>query len=96
MGFLTVEGVSHRFPGVHGGLQWFPLTLRDTYVLRQNLPAVVALATVGVGLTTLVVGALGHWALGLAVPFAILFGVLTIILGFRLKGVNDRLVHRPA
>lgn len=45
-------------------------------LLRQNLVAVVALATVGVGLTTAVVGALGHWALGLSVPFAILLGAM--------------------
>lgn len=45
-------------------------------VLRHNLPAVAALATAGVGLTTLVVGLLGHWALGLAVPFAILLGAM--------------------
>jgi CPA1 family monovalent cation:H+ antiporter len=45
-------------------------------LLRSNWPAVVALATVGVGLTTLVVGLLGHFALGLAVPFAILFGTM--------------------
>jgi monovalent cation:H+ antiporter, CPA1 family len=45
-------------------------------LLRQNLVAVVALATVGVGLTTAVVGALGHWALGLTVPFAILLGAM--------------------
>lgn len=43
-------------------------------LLRQNLPPVVALATAGVGLTTLVVGVLGHWAVGLSVPLAILFG----------------------
>jgi monovalent cation:H+ antiporter, CPA1 family len=48
----------------------------DWPLLRQNLRAVVALATAGVGLTTLVVGVLGHWALGLAVPFAILFGAM--------------------
>jgi uncharacterized membrane protein HdeD (DUF308 family) len=33
------------------------------------------------------------WWIG---AFAIVFGVLTIILGFRLKGVKDRLVHRRA
>jgi monovalent cation:H+ antiporter, CPA1 family len=48
----------------------------DWRVLRRNLPAVVALATAGVGLTTLVVGLLGHFALGLALPFAILFGTM--------------------
>lgn len=48
----------------------------DWTLLRQNLPAVAALATAGVGVTTLVVGLLGHWALGLAVPFAILFGAM--------------------
>jgi len=33
------------------------------------------------------------WWIG---AFAIVFGVLTIALGFRLKGVKDRLVRRPA
>jgi uncharacterized membrane protein HdeD (DUF308 family) len=33
------------------------------------------------------------WWIG---AFSIVFGVLTIILGFRLKGVNDRLAHRRA
>jgi monovalent cation:H+ antiporter, CPA1 family len=45
-------------------------------LLRQNLPAVVALATAGVGLTTLVVALLGHWALGLTLPFAVLLGAV--------------------
>jgi CPA1 family monovalent cation:H+ antiporter len=45
-------------------------------LLRQNLLAVAALATVGVVLTTAVVGALGHWALGLAMPFALLLGAM--------------------
>ena len=35
----------------------------------------------------------GVWLIG---AFAILFGVLTIALGFRLKGVKDRLARRPA
>jgi CPA1 family monovalent cation:H+ antiporter len=69
-------------------------------LLRQNLPAVVALATVGVGLTTLVVGALGHWMLGLAVPFAILFGAMVAptdpvsVTGLLHKlGMPDRLLN---
>ena len=33
------------------------------------------------------------WWIG---AFAIVFGILEIILGFRLKGVNDRLAHRRA
>jgi monovalent cation:H+ antiporter, CPA1 family len=45
-------------------------------LLRQNLPAVVVLATAGVGLTTLVMALLGHGVLGLAVPFAILLGAI--------------------
>lgn len=45
-------------------------------LLRQNLLAVVALATAGVGLTTLVVALLGQWALGLALPLAVLLGAM--------------------
>ncbi|HKF77280.1 MAG TPA: cation:proton antiporter, partial [Candidatus Dormibacteraeota bacterium] len=44
--------------------------------LRANLAAVTALATVGVVLTTAVVALLGHAALGLEVPIAILFGAM--------------------
>ena len=33
------------------------------------------------------------WWIG---AFAIVFGILSIVLGFRLKGVKDRLVHRRA
>jgi uncharacterized membrane protein HdeD (DUF308 family) len=33
------------------------------------------------------------WWIG---AFSMVFGVLTIILGFRLKSVNDRLAHRRA
>lgn len=45
-------------------------------LLRQNLLAVVSLATAGVVLTTAIVGILGHWALGLTVPFAVLLGAM--------------------
>jgi monovalent cation:H+ antiporter, CPA1 family len=74
-----------ELPGVGGDLILFvllPGLLFDAgfrlewRLLRQNLLAVVALATAGVGLTTLVVAALGHWALGLAVPFAVLLGAM--------------------
>jgi CPA1 family monovalent cation:H+ antiporter len=44
--------------------------------LRQNLLAVIALATLGVLLTTAVVALLGHAALGLSIPVAILFGTM--------------------
>jgi monovalent cation:H+ antiporter, CPA1 family len=73
------------FPGVSGDLILFVLLPGLLFeagfrlrwpLLRQNLAAVLALATVGVGLTTTVVGTLGHWALGLTVPFAILLGAM--------------------
>jgi len=72
-------------PGVSGDLILFVLLPGLLFeagfrlrwaLLRENLVAVVALATAGVGLTTAVVGALGHWALGLTVPFAILLGAM--------------------
>ncbi len=73
-------------------LQW-PL-------LRQNLVPVVALATAGVGLTTLVVGLLGQWALGLTLPFAILLGSMiaptdpvSVTALLRRLGMPDRLLN---
>lgn len=44
--------------------------------LRANLAPVLALATLGVALTTAVVAMLAHWALGLAVPLAVLLGAM--------------------
>jgi len=68
--------------------------------LRANLPAVVALATVGVVLTTAVVAPLGHYALGLAVPIAILFGAMVaptdpvaVVAVFRKLHAPERLVN---
>jgi len=98
-----------ELPGIGGDLILFvllPGLLFDAAfrlewrLLRQNLPAVVALATLGVGLTTLVVAALGHWALGLTIPFAVLLGAIvaptdpvsvTAILGK--LGMPDRLLN---
>src|SRR5438105_4352955 len=51
----------------------FNLSWRE---LRANLVAVVALATLGVVLTTAVVAVVGHAALGLALPVAILLGTM--------------------
>ena len=72
----------------------------DWRLLRLNLPAVVALATAGVGLTTLVVALLGQWALGLAVPFAVLLGAIvaptdpvTVTALLRRLGLPDRLLN---
>src|SRR5262249_48957991 len=48
----------------------------DWRLLRQNLLAGAGLATAGVGLTPAVVGVLGHWVLGLTLPFAILLGAM--------------------
>jgi len=69
-------------------------------LLRQNLVAVVALATVGVALTTAVVGFLGHWVLGLTVPFAILLGAMvaptdpvSVTALLHKLGMPDRLVN---
>lgn len=76
---------SAGLPGIGGDLILFVLLpgllfnaafRLDWRLLRLNLPAVVALATAGVGLTTLVVALLGQWALGLAVPFAVLLGAV--------------------
>lgn len=69
-------------------------------LLRLNLPAVVALATLGVGLTILVVAVLGHWALGLAIPFAVLLGAIvaptdpvSVTAIIRKLGMPDRLLN---
>jgi len=68
--------------------------------LRRNLVAVVVLASVGVVLTTGVVALLGHAALGLAVPVAILFGAMVaptdpvaVVAVFRKLRVTDRLLN---
>jgi NhaP-type Na+/H+ or K+/H+ antiporter len=68
--------------------------------LRDNLLAVGALATVGVLLTTAVAAALGHFALGLPVTFAILFGAMVaptdpvaVIAVFGRLGVPSRLAR---
>jgi len=68
--------------------------------LRANLPAVAALATVGVVLTTAFVAPLGHAALGLDVPVAILFGAMVaptdpvaVVAVFRKLRAPERLVN---
>lgn len=68
--------------------------------LRTNLVAAVALATVGVLLTMGLVALLGHAALGLAVPVAILFGAMiaptdpvAVVAVFRRMRVPERLVN---
>jgi monovalent cation:H+ antiporter, CPA1 family len=68
--------------------------------LRANLVAVVALATLGVVLTTAVVAVVGHAALGLALPVAILLGTMisptdpvAVVAVFRRLGVPARLVN---
>ena len=68
--------------------------------LRGNLVAVVALATVGVVLTTAVVALLGHAALGLTIPLAIMFGAMVAptdpvaVAGvLRKTGIPDRLLN---
>lgn len=104
---LTVG--SGGLPGLGGDLILFVLlpgllfnaALRLEWpLLRLNLPAVVVLATAGVGLTTLVVGLLGHWALGLALPFAVLLGAIvaptdpvTVTALLRRLGLPDRLLN---
>ena len=66
--------------------------------LRQNLPAVVLLTTLGVLLTTAITGLLGHLALQLSLPLAILFGAMVsptdpvaVVAVFRRLGVPERL-----
>ncbi|MDQ6885267.1 MAG: sodium:proton antiporter [Candidatus Dormibacteraeota bacterium] len=68
--------------------------------LRDNFIAVVALATLGVLVTTAVVAALGHFALGLSVAVAILFGAMVaptdpvaVVAVFRRIGVPHRLAN---
>jgi CPA1 family monovalent cation:H+ antiporter len=75
----------------------FNLSWRE---LRANLVAVVALATLGVVLTTAVVAVVGHAALGLALPVAILLGTMisptdpvAVVAVFRRLGVPARLVN---
>jgi uncharacterized membrane protein HdeD (DUF308 family) len=64
---------------------------------NEWLLALSGLLSVVLGVILIVVPGAGVlavlWWIG---AFAIVFGVLTIILGFRLKGVRDRLAHRPA
>ncbi|MBO0683954.1 MAG: cation:proton antiporter [Candidatus Dormibacteraeota bacterium] len=69
-------------------------------LLRGNLVAVVLLATMGVLLTTTVVAFLGHLALGLALPLAILLGAMVaptdpvaVVAVFRRLSVPDRLLN---
>jgi CPA1 family monovalent cation:H+ antiporter len=68
--------------------------------LKHNLPAVAGLATLGVVLTTAVVGLLGHSALGLSIPAAILFGTMVaptdpvaVVAVFRRMRVPGRLLN---
>ena len=75
----------------------FNLSWRE---LRANLVAVLALATLGVFLTTAVVALLGHAALGLAVPLAVLFGTMVsptdpvaVVAVFRRLGIPARLTN---
>ena len=75
----------------------FNLSWRE---LRANLPTVIALATVGVALTTGVVGLLGQTALGLTVPLAILLGAMVaptdpvaVVGVFRKLHVPERLLN---
>jgi monovalent cation:H+ antiporter, CPA1 family len=75
----------------------FNLSWRE---LRANLVAVIALATLGVVLTTAVVAVVGHAVLGLALPIAILLGTMisptdpvAVVAVFRRLGVPARLVN---
>jgi monovalent cation:H+ antiporter, CPA1 family len=68
--------------------------------LRDNVAAVTALATVGVLLTTVLVGLLGHLALGLSLPVAMLFGAVVsptdpvaVVAVFRKLGIPSRLAN---
>lgn len=72
----------------------------DWRLLWKNLTATVALATVGVLVTTVIVGLLGHYALGLALPAAMLFGAVVsptdpvaVVAVFRRLGVPHRLAN---
>ena len=51
MGFLTVEGVSHRFPGVHGGPPTEALSRTDLSVEDNDFIAI--LGPSGCGKSTL-------------------------------------------
>lgn len=106
VGFTIGSG---RLPAIGGDLILFVLLpgllfdaayRLDWQVLRGNLAAVVALATAGVGLTALVVGVLGHWVLGLAMPLAILLGAMvaptdpvSVTALLRRLGMPDRLLN---
>lgn len=75
----------------------FNLSWRE---LKANLVAVVALATLGVVLTTAVVAVVGQAALGLALPVAVLLGTMisptdpvAVVAVFRRLGVPARLVN---
>jgi len=68
--------------------------------LRPNLVAVVALATIGVFLTTALAGLLVHSTLGLGLAAAIVFGAIVaptdpvaVVAVFRRLGVPDRLTN---
>jgi monovalent cation:H+ antiporter, CPA1 family len=68
--------------------------------LRGNLVVVVSLATVGVLLTTALVAFMGHVALGLAIPLALVLGAMVaptdpvaVVAVFRRLGVPARLVN---
>jgi CPA1 family monovalent cation:H+ antiporter len=69
--------------------------------LRQNLVIVAILATLGVVLTTVLVGAVGYFALSLPLAAAALFGAavaptdpVAVVATFRRLGVPRRLANR--
>ncbi len=66
--------------------------------LRYNLPTILTLATVGVLLTTFLVGGIVHWGTDLALPVALVFGALvsatdpvSVVVLFRSVGAPKRL-----
>lgn len=68
------------------------------YDLRHNLVIILALAVLGVVLTTIVVGGIVAWGTGLALPVALVFGTLvsatdpvSVVALFRAMGVPKRL-----
>ena len=72
----------------------------DWQHLKRNMPGVVALSTAGVLLTTAIVAALGHFALGLPTRAAVLFGAavaatdpVAVVAVFRRLGVPPRLAN---
>lgn len=74
----------------------FHLNLND---LRRNLTPILAMAVLGVILTTLIVGGIVAWGAGLALPVALVFGALvsatdpvSVIALFRSMGVPKRLL----